>query len=368
MTKIYSFILFLVAGTAYASVGSITDQVNAVSSIQRQKTVLPGTKGAGIEMQDVIRTGAGKVGIKFVDDTRVQVTENSRLVIDDFVYDPKSTKGGKLAVNIMLGTVRYASGQVGKNNPQSVAINTPTATIAVRGTDFSTTVDELGRSVIVLLPSCPSNYVDVERDCITGKIEVITDAGRVILDKPFQATKTESRGLAPTKPVLINLTEDSLASLLILSPPRVLVMATADGKGKMDGKGALDVDFLKSEDLDNALDKIEKDMFQDRLSRNLLDTDFLANILDIINAQLAAQQNLLKEAKNSLLPDYVVSSGVTVVVEPMFVELCRESAGDSQCVSVPKTQNTTITQIQGPVEIKNRVNSGGSTIITLIQK
>ncbi len=109
-------------------------------------------------------------------------------------------------------------------------------------------------------------------------------------------------------------------------------------------------------------------MFQDRLSQNLLDTDLLGNILDIINAQFAAQQNLLKEAKNSLLPDYVASSGVTVVVESMFVELCRESAGDSQCVSVPKTQNTTITQIQGPVEIRNRVNSGSSTIITLIQK
>jgi hypothetical protein len=51
-------------------------------------------KGTGVEMNDAVRTAQGKVGITFADDTRVQVNENSRLVIDDFVYDPTSNKGG----------------------------------------------------------------------------------------------------------------------------------------------------------------------------------------------------------------------------------------------------------------------------------
>ena len=53
-----------------------------------------------------------------------------------------------------MGTVRYASGQIAKANPQQVGIQTPTATIAVRGTDFSMTVDEVGQSLVMLVPSC----------------------------------------------------------------------------------------------------------------------------------------------------------------------------------------------------------------------
>ena len=84
-------------------------------------------------MADEVKTLRGKAGITFSDNTQVQVNENSRLVIDDFVYDPRNKDAGKLALNMASGTVRYASGAIAKNNPSKVAINTPTATIAVRG-------------------------------------------------------------------------------------------------------------------------------------------------------------------------------------------------------------------------------------------
>ena len=54
-----------------------------------------------------VKTGNGKVGIEFIDDTRVDVTEHSKLVIDEFVYDP-NTKTGSLSLKATLGTVRYA--------------------------------------------------------------------------------------------------------------------------------------------------------------------------------------------------------------------------------------------------------------------
>jgi hypothetical protein len=264
------------------------------------------------------------------------------------------------------GTVRYASGAIAKNDPSRVAINTPTATIAVRGTDFTATVDELGRSTIILLPSCPADWRDIERDCKTGAIEVITDVAKVLLDKPFQATKVEARGIAPLKPVVINLNEDAINNMLIVSPPRQLV-DDKDADKRFSAKlGALDVDFLREMGLVNEFDKQEP-VYQDRLSRNLLDQNFLANILDIIDAQMAAQQNLLNTQKNGLLPDYVATSGVVATVDELQVELCRNDSSNTQCVTVPKNQNSTITQIQGSVEIMNRVNTGGSTTITLKQ-
>ena len=314
-------------------------------------------------MLDEVKTLRGKAGITFADNTQVQVNENSRLVIDDFVYDPKSTKGGKLAVNIASGTVRYASGQIAKNSPQSVSVNTPTATIGVRGTDFTATVDELGASTIILLPSCPFAWRDVERDCKTGEISVTNDAGSVILNRPFQATKVETRGIIPTKPVVLNLNPDSINNMLIVAPPREL---REEKDTRISVKGSLDVDFLKETGLVNILDE-QKEQFKDSLRTNLLDQDFLANVLDIINAQMAAQLNLLNTTSGGLLPDYSATTGVIASVDDNTVTLSRDDSSNIQSVTVPKNQNTTIYQIQGSIEIRNRVNTGGSTIITLKQ-
>jgi hypothetical protein len=315
-------------------------------------------------MQDAVKTTAGKVGITFADDTKVQVNENSRLVIDDFVYDPKSTKGGKLAVNVAAGTVRYASGQIAKNSPQNVALNTPTATIGVRGTDFTATVDELGASTIILLPSCPPGWINIERDCKTGEISVTNDAGSVILNRPFQATKVETRSSFPTRPVVINLVPDAINNMLIVAPPKEL--SEDKNSTRIQTRGVLDVDFLKENGLVNVLDQ-QQEQFRDSLITSLLDQNLLVNILDIINAQMAAQLDFLNTAKSGLLPDYAATSGVIASVDDYSVTLTRDDGSNVQSVTVPKNQNTTIYQIQGSIEIKNRVNSGGGTTITLRQ-
>jgi hypothetical protein len=84
-------------------------------------------------------------------------------------------------------------------------------------------------------------------------------------------------------------------------------------------------------------------------------------------ASLSSQQNLLNTQKSGLLPDYRATSGVVATVDDLVVELCRNDGSNTQCVTVPKNQNSTITQIQGAVEIMNRVNTGGSTTIILKQ-
>jgi FecR protein len=315
-------------------------------------------------MQDEVKTAKGKAGITFQDNTTVQVNENSRLVIDDFVYDPKKPQAGKLALNMASGTVRYASGAIAKNDPSKVAINTPTATIAVRGTDFSATVDELGASTIILLPSCPFGWRDIERDCKTGVIDVMNDAGVVSLSKPFQATKVDTRGTLPTKPVVVNLSIDAINNMLIVAPPKEL----RDDRTitKIQARGALDVDFLKESGLVNAFDKQEP-AFQDKLSRNLLDQDFLANILDVINAQMAAELNLLNKTASGLLPDYKATTGIVAEVDDLSVTLSRNDGSNTQSVTVSKNQNSTIYMTQGVLEFKNRVNTGGTTVITLKQ-
>lgn len=351
-----------------ASIGTITEQINQPAQIKRSTQSLEGKKGSGVEMMDAIRTAQGKIGIVFDDQTKVQVTDNSRLVIDEFVYDPKSSTGGKLAMKVALGTVRYASGAIAKRNPQAVAITTPTATIGVRGTDFTASVDELGRSTIILLPSCPRGWISIERDCKVGEISVETSEGIVVMNQAFQATRVETKETKPKSPVILNLSEDAIHNMILFAPPQEL-QDKKDARLNLN-KGALDIDFLASTGLVNAFDQSNKEiqkMYVNKLEQNSLDQDFLQNILDQINEQLAAKADALARTKGGLLPDYVKSSGVVVAIDEPSVELCRNDGSNIQCIQTPTNQNSTITQIQGSVEITNRVNQGGSTTITIRQ-
>jgi len=359
-------LLVIISLNCKAGIGTVTEQLNSPASIQRKNQQLEGKKGQTVEMADSIKTQQGKVGITFEDNTKVQVNENSRLVIDDFVYDPKSNTG-KLGAKIAIGTVRYASGQIAKKSPQNVALKTPTATISVRGTDFTATVEELGQSTIILLPMCPDNKPsrtksDIESNCVTGQIQIETDAGIVILNQPFQATRVDSRNSPPRTPVILNLSEDAIGNMLILSPAREL----KDSAEKQETqKNFLDVDFLAVKDLENALDKAQAQIWQDRLSYTFLDNSFLNNVFDIVMDAL--NERMLDEI-DTVLPDYRRSSGVIAVKDEPYVTLCRDGGGDQQCVTTPINQNSTIVQVQGSITISNRVNQGNGTSITLIQK
>lgn len=200
--------LFYCSGV-HANIGSITELQGSAIEVKRKNQSIKGQEKTSIESMDTVVVGSKTTtGITFVDNTKVKITENSRLVIDDFVFDPKSKDAGKLGMKVALGTVRYASGQVAKNNPQNVNIKTPTASIAVRGTDFAMTVDEVGRSLVVLLPSCDDitkvNNYQVQGNCVVGVIDVTTDAGSVTLTTAYTATYVTDSQQAPLPPVTVD--------------------------------------------------------------------------------------------------------------------------------------------------------------------
>ena len=150
--RVAAFIVCLIlAGSAWAEIGSVTESTGT-AIIKRGKNTIQIAKGTLIEVNDKVETKNGKVKIVFKDDTNVTVTESSSLIIDDFVYDPKSG-AGKLGLKAAAGTVRYVSGSIAKD-PKNVKINTPTAAITVRGTDFVMAVSETGGSMIMLMPRC----------------------------------------------------------------------------------------------------------------------------------------------------------------------------------------------------------------------
>jgi hypothetical protein len=237
MRKFVFFLCLLTTISAWANIGNVSESTGTPGEITRGKDKVVGNKGAGIESNDIYTTRNGTVQLAFKDDTKDKVTENSRLLIDDFVFDPNKSDAGKLALKVGMGTVRYASGQIAKTNSQQVAIKTPTASIAVRGTDFTMTVDEAGQSLIVLVPSCKDNekvkdYELEENKCKVGSIEVETLAGKVILDHAFHGTFVASASIPPTPPVIMNTIEAKLTNNLIIVKPMEIVKAVNNQNGK----------------------------------------------------------------------------------------------------------------------------------------
>jgi hypothetical protein len=189
-------------------------------------------------------------------------------------------------MKVALGTVRYASGQIAKNNPQKVAIKTPTATIAVRGTDFTMTVDEVGKSLIILLPSCPPNYKK-EEECIVGTIEVSTDAGMVILNQAFQATVAASASSPPSEPKILDLNEGNINNLLIISPPTEVAAAMSSNQNTETDDNGLSKDFLEYRELTK--NQLEDDLLKvEDMDTVALNRDYLDNMLDITSGAMLA--------------------------------------------------------------------------------
>lgn len=271
MERYAAVILFLLLSTSALgkSIGEVT-YLKGDGMLSRLKEEYELAEKLGVESNDLIETGNGLTSITFEDKTQVRIKENSKLVIDDFVYDTKPKSVNRLALKVAIGTVRYASGGIAKNNAKDVDIQTPVATIAVRGTEFSMVVNEIGGSTVILLP----NF-----DGTVGEIEVITLAGSVVMNQPFMATHVDSANSMPTRPVVLDITEDLISNQLIVSTPPELMDAEEDVETAVDN--ILDIDFLEFKELDiNQLDSDE--LVFNALDINLLDVDFLINLLDTI--------------------------------------------------------------------------------------
>ena len=321
-------------------------------------------KDLDIFQYDTVKTGKGKVAIGFIDDTRVDVTQHSKLIIDEFVYDP-NTKTGSLSLKAALGTVRYASGQIAKTSPTSVQIKTPTATIGVRGTDFSMTIDEVGSSTIILLPSCDTNG-----NCFVGEISVESDAGMVIMNQAFQATVVDTISSRPLKPVIVDLEESLINNLLIISKPREIKEAIATQELNKVAT-ALDIDFLKFEELEVDYLEIEEDEYVSMLDTDFLDQNFLADILEQLNRQLALQMRSEFDKKKGTY-DFTLGkdkdTGITILDQEPQWYWHREAASGSVVELLLEQENSYIMNIQmGDFELIDFELGGIESEITIIQ-
>jgi len=362
-TLLKAISIVLVASFAYAQKAGDVIEQRGVTNVERDKHEFESiSKDFDINSMDTVRTRNGRTAIQFLDETRVDITENSKLIIDSFVYDPNKKTGG-LSFEASFGTVRYASGQIAKNSRRNVRIKTPTAVIGVRGTDFSMTVDEFGGSMVTLLPSC-----NTSGDCLVGEISVTSDVGTVILNQAFQATIVPTRMHIPLKPVLLDLTEFDILGLLVRKIPVEIDEASESDRAKQLAD-FLGIDYLKFDGLDKdelALD--DKEVWYTDLDIDFLSNVFLIDILDVLNKQLAKQMRSEFDKKSPPFIGKDEETGLELYDQTTNWLFRRDSGNHITELKLDKDHGYNINLKQDAIEFYDlQVGEGNNNEIEIIQ-
>ena len=341
-----------------ANIGDISE-LNGSAQIVRDKTYNADLDFA-IQSNDEAITKNGRMAITFLDDSVVKLTEFSELLIDEYIYDPDPSKA-KMALTFGLGTARFITGNLNRIDKQNITLKTPTANIAIRGTDFTATVDELGRSLIILLPDAFG--------LSSGEILVTTGMGTVTLNKPYQATTVSVFESTPTKPVILDLTLDLIDNMLIVTPPKEEVVikeeATTTQTDSVLDFNDLDIDYLAEDYLkEDSLEFTELDI-------NYLDVNYLEDLLNVLDAlAVAEEEDQLAQATSTQIAGTLLGKDpdtqITALITGNVVSLRRE-VNESVRLDLNGSNAYTVILIQDGVSNIIKVNGGSDSVITITQ-
>lgn len=152
---------FADSGAAYVFDSDLQDEwpVGSAESVTGSPTVT--RNGVGIPLKtgdvvysgDIIETGgADAVELALIDETRISISENSKIEIDEYFYEPftgENTPHNQSHFSFLRGLFVWTSGFIGERDPDDVTLDTPLGVLGIRGTEFSVEVIENGTRIEV---------------------------------------------------------------------------------------------------------------------------------------------------------------------------------------------------------------------------
>ena len=357
MAPIALFVLFkmMVVHPLHADpIGDISE-LKGFGQIVRDQPY-PAILDFNIESYDNVQTRAGRIAITFLDNTQVRLTEHSNLVIDEYIYTPDNSS---MRLKFASGTIRYISGAL---NKKKVKLSTPSAEIAILGTEFVVTTSEYGASLIILMPTLSGDP--------SGEIIVSTAAGQVTLNQPYQATTTSVFESAPTKPVILDITTDFIDNMLIIIPPKEIVAQEEESQQQSTDYldyNELDVDLLNEDFL-----KLDEDFEFTELDIDYLDVNFLEDLLDVLDAldtgeeqdQLAINLESANISGTSIGQD--TETQITTFIQGERLTMQRV-VNQQAYLDLDSGGAYTVIFIQDGVSRTVKINGGSSSSITITQ-
>ena len=90
--KILASSILLPITVVASPIGDITEQTG-VGSLTRERTELVAEVGRDVELYDTLNTGNGRIAVEFIDEAELSLTEHSRVLIDEVIFENPNEKG-----------------------------------------------------------------------------------------------------------------------------------------------------------------------------------------------------------------------------------------------------------------------------------
>ena len=245
---------------AGVEIGTVTNLTGTVTVVRGTGETVTLSEGDPIFQGDLVNTDAGgSVGLAFADDSTMSLGANSSVEMDELVFDPAAQTGGGV-FNVFTGVLTYVSGEIAKTDPEALTINTPVATIGIRGTTVAMKVapgaeDEMravrgdsgedslgvgaesslllgqaagepggGATDVVLLPDADGNI---------GEMSVANDAGEQVFNQANTGTSLQSSSdVIQTQSFSSNFIQSTFSSALSANPGSSSFTGSNDNTGE----------------------------------------------------------------------------------------------------------------------------------------
>lgn len=196
---------------SFSDIGDVvatSGEVEAVSPVQRR----PLSVGDSVfEGEEIVTEANERVHIRLDDGTALKLGSNARLELTKFLMADQNSEG---ILSLGQGTLRTISGKINKVSGGSLTLDTPTAALAVRGTDFYT-IQKDGNVQVALIDD--------------GEVEVAPKAGdgnNVTLTDPQTGVEVDKKGVASAITALTEVDLSRLADRISVpgATPKYLIL------------------------------------------------------------------------------------------------------------------------------------------------
>lgn len=177
------------AATPRSLAATVTRSSGETRLLRPSAMLTPLKTGEPIRSGDRVMTGAGgMVELRFVDGAVITLRPQTELVIDDYRFEADSERS---FFSLVRGAVHAISGSIGKRNRDDFRLQTPTAIVGIRGTEFE----------LVETRCAPSGCASGEPEGLTvsvmsGRVAVTNDAGTVEVPQGAKVTVRDRRSPA----------------------------------------------------------------------------------------------------------------------------------------------------------------------------
>ena len=185
----------VLSGTDGDPIGNVENITGAVVAIRPDGTRIELQIGDPVYQGDILESGPdGAIGVLLADETTFSMAEDGRMVLDEMIYDP-GTQEGSVSLSVLQGVFTFVSGQVAKTDPDAMTLDTPVATIGIRGTQVGIEILPDGTVDVVLME---------ESDGFVGEVVISNDGGTRVMNGANDFTNIRSYDLQPAEVTTTN--------------------------------------------------------------------------------------------------------------------------------------------------------------------